>query len=73
MTFLNLDCLKPSTTTGDAHITVKLNCCNKKIKKKTQLSEKDIAMLSSLFEQNDDKFNEILKIIVEELKKDDQK
>lgn len=65
MPFLNLDCFRPISTDGDAeaHINIKIGCCNKKIKK--SISKVDSNMLLSLFELSDEKFNEIIRAIYE--------
>ena len=52
-----LDCFRPSES-GQAHINVKIGCCNKKYKRK--LSKVDSAKMISLLELSDDKFNKIM-------------
>lgn len=59
-----LDCFR-QTDQGQAHINVKIGCCNKKVMKK-RLSKHNSTILMSLFEMTDDKFNLFLKIIQEE-------
>lgn len=55
-----LDCFRP-TDQAEAHIMIKVGCCNKKITKK--LSPANSVSLLNLMELNDEKFNYIMKKI----------
>lgn len=57
-----LDCMKASEA-GEAHINIKIGCCNKKTSKK--LKREDSKTLMKLFKLSDDKFIQILEKIDE--------
>ncbi len=57
-----LDCFR-QTEQGQAHINVKIGCCNKKFSKK--LSKHDSIKLIKLFEMSEEKFDKIIKLIDE--------
>ena len=53
-----LDCFRPSDS-AEAHINIKVGCCNKKIKK--ILTKQTSVILLNILQMNDDDFNEVLK------------
>ena len=58
------ECMKPTSTEGsDAQVTVKIGCCNRKIRKK--LSPANSVSLLNLMAMNDTKFQYIMKKIDE--------